>query len=71
MDMKHKKALFIINPHAGKGQIRIHLLEIVDILVKAGYEVTVYKDGRVTVPNGSGIQADAYRWIQEQTQIKN
>lgn len=36
-----------------------------------GYQVTVYKDGRVTVPNGSGIQADAYRWIQDQTQIKN
>lgn len=32
-----------------------------------GYSVTVYKDGRVTVPSGS----DAYRWVQEQTQIKN
>ena len=37
-----KKALFILNPHSGKGQIRNHLLEIVDILVKDGYEVTVY-----------------------------
>lgn len=37
-----KKALFILNPHSGKGLIRNHLLEIVDILVKDGYEVTVY-----------------------------
>ncbi len=37
-----KKALFILNPHSGKGQIRNYLLEIVDILVKDGYEVTVY-----------------------------
>lgn len=37
-----KKALFILNPHSGKGLIKNHLLEIVDILVKAGYEVTVY-----------------------------
>ena len=37
-----KKAVFILNPHSGKGQIRNHLLEIVDILVKDGYEVTVY-----------------------------
>ena len=52
MDMKHKKALFIINPHAGKGQIRIHLLEILDILVKAGYEVTVY----TTQAHGDAVQ---------------
>lgn len=37
-----KKALFIINPHSGKGLIRNHVLEIVDVLVKDGYEVTVY-----------------------------
>lgn len=37
-----KKALFVVNPHSGKGLIRNHLLEIVDILVKNGYEVTVY-----------------------------
>lgn len=37
-----KKALFILNPHSGKGLIKNHLLEIVDILVKAEYEVTVY-----------------------------
>ena len=37
-----KKALFIFNPHSGKGQIKNHLLNIIDILVKAEYEVTVY-----------------------------
>lgn len=37
-----KKMLFIYNPHAGKAQIRLHLMEIIDIFVKAGYEVTVY-----------------------------
>lgn len=37
-----KKALFIVNPHAGKGLIRYHFLEIVDILTKAEYQVTVY-----------------------------
>lgn len=37
-----KKVLFIVNPHAGKGQIKNHLLEIVDTFVKADYEVTVY-----------------------------
>lgn len=37
-----QKALFIVNPHSGKGMIKNSLLGIVDILVKAGYEVTVY-----------------------------
>jgi YegS/Rv2252/BmrU family lipid kinase len=37
-----KKALFVLNPHSGKGLIKNHLLEIVDILVKAGYEVSVH-----------------------------
>ena len=37
-----KKALFIFNPHSGKALIRNHLMEIVDILVKDGYELTVY-----------------------------
>ena len=36
------KVLFIFNPHSGKGLIRNYLLEIVDIMVKASYEVTIY-----------------------------
>lgn len=39
--MVRKKLLFIINPKAGKAQIKNHLLEILDIFIKAGYEVTV------------------------------
>lgn len=37
-----QKLLFIVNPHSGKGQIKNHLLQIVDLMVKAGFEVTVY-----------------------------
>lgn len=37
-----KKLLFIFNPHAGKAQIKNKLLQIVDIMVKGGYEVTIY-----------------------------
>ncbi|MEG0107955.1 MAG: diacylglycerol kinase family protein, partial [Lachnospiraceae bacterium] len=37
-----KKLLFIYNPNSGKGQIKAKLAEILDIFVKAGYELTVY-----------------------------
>lgn len=37
-----EKLLFILNPRSGKGQIKENLADIVDILVKTGYEVTVY-----------------------------
>ena len=40
--MSDKKLLFIFNPRSGKGLIKNHLVEIVDIMVKAGYETTVY-----------------------------
>jgi len=39
---KKKNLLFVYNPHAGKAQIRSNLLDIIDIFVKAGYEVTAY-----------------------------
>lgn len=51
-----KKALFIVNPHAGKGYIKNHLLEIVDILVRADYSVTVYT---------TQCQGDAIRMTRE------
>lgn len=35
------KLLFIFNPHSGKSQIKNTLLRIIDLFVKAGYEVTV------------------------------
>lgn len=37
-----KSMLFVYNPRAGKAQIRSNLLDIIDIFVKAGYEVTAY-----------------------------
>ena len=37
-----KKMLFVFNPHSGKGQIRQHLVTILDTFVKGGYEVTVH-----------------------------
>lgn len=38
----NQRMLFIYNPRAGKSQIRSNLLDIIDIFVKAGYEVTAY-----------------------------
>lgn len=40
--MSEKKLLFVFNPKSGMGLIKNHLLDIVDIMVKAGYEPTVY-----------------------------
>ena len=37
-----KKMLFVYNPNAGKGLLKAKLSDVVDIFVKAGYEVTVY-----------------------------
>lgn len=37
-----KKMLFVFNPHSGKGQIRQHLLTIIDTFTKGGYEVTIH-----------------------------
>lgn len=35
-----KKLLFVYNPRSGKGQIKNKLMDIIDIMVKAGYDVT-------------------------------
>ena len=40
--MSGKKLLFVFNPKSGTGMIKNHLVEIVDIMVKAGYDPTVY-----------------------------
>ncbi len=37
-----KKMLFIYNPHSGRGQIKVHLLDMIDVFVKNGYEVVAY-----------------------------
>ena len=49
--------LFIFNPHAGKGQIKNHLVDIVDMMVKAGFDVTIYT---------TQAQADATRKVVEE-----
>lgn len=41
-----KKLLFIYNPNAGTGRLKSKLSDIIDILVKGGYEVTVYPTQR-------------------------
>lgn len=48
-----QKMLFIYNPRAGKAQIRSNLLDIIDIFVKADYEVTAYP----TQAAGDAVQA--------------
>lgn len=63
--MEKKKMLFIYNPRAGKARIRSNLLDIIDIFVKAGFEVTAYP----TQQKGDGIKAvterelDAYELV--------
>lgn len=37
-----RRLLFILNPRSGKGQIKEYLTDILDIMVKAGFEVTVH-----------------------------
>lgn len=54
-----KKMLFIYNPRAGKSQIRSNLLDMIDIFVRAGYEVTAYP----TQAQGDGIKAVTERQI--------
>ena len=38
----YEKMLFVFNPRSGKEQIRSKLLDILDIFIKAGYEVSVH-----------------------------
>lgn len=44
--MNMKKMLFIYNPNAGTGLLKPKLADVLDIFVKAGYEVTVYPTQR-------------------------
>ncbi len=53
IDMETRKMLFVYNPRAGKAKIRNKLCDIIDIFVKAGYEVTVYP----TQQEGDAIRA--------------
>ena len=40
--MKNKQMLFLYNPNAGRGGIKQHLSDVLELFVKAGYEVVVY-----------------------------
>lgn len=53
-----KRLMFIYNPRAGKGALAPRVSDIVDIFVKAGYEVVIY-------PTQS--YQDAYRKVSELT----
>lgn len=52
MEKQFKKALFIVNPHAGKGLIKNHMLSVIDMLTKVGYLVTTY----TTQSQGDAVQ---------------
>ena len=41
------RLLLIINPKSGKGTIRSNLLEITDVFIKEGYDVTIYISQKV------------------------
>lgn len=45
-DEMSKKMLFIYNPNAGTGVLKPKLSDVLDIFVKAGYELTVYPTQR-------------------------
>lgn len=40
--MSERKLLFVFNPKSGMGLIKNQLLDIIDVMVKAGYDPTVY-----------------------------
>lgn len=37
-----KKLLFVFNPQSGKAQMKTYLLDVIQVFVRAGYEVTVH-----------------------------
>lgn len=51
-----KRLLFVYNPHAGKGMLAPKVSDVVDIFVKAGYEVVIYP---------TQAYHDAYKKISE------
>ena len=56
------RLLFIINPRAGKAQIKFRLLEIVDIFVRSGWQVDIHTTqapmDAMEVVSTRGAQAD-------------
>ena len=45
-----KRLLFIYNPRAGKELLKPNISDIVDIFVKAGYEVVIYPTRHTGMP---------------------
>ena len=62
--MEEKKTLlFIFNPFSGKAQIKNQLMDIVDTMVKAGYEVTIYPtqaSPKVFAPSSVSVSCTTY-----------
>lgn len=56
ISMEKKKLLFVFNPRAGKAKIKSKLCDIIDIFIKAGYEVTAYP---------TQYEGDAIRVVRE------
>lgn len=56
--MEKKRALFIVNPRSGKGLIKNYLLDIVDIFIKGGMDVTLYVTQK---------PQDAYETVKKRT----
>ena len=42
MEKEEKSLLFVFNPYAGKGEIKYHLLDIVNTFAKHDYKVTIH-----------------------------
>lgn len=55
-----QKLLFIINPHSGKGQIKNHLVDIVDLMIKSGFDVNIYT---------TQARGDATRKVEEDGEL--
>ena len=55
--MKNKQMLFLYNPYSGKGTIKNHLSDVLDLFVKAGYDV-------VTRPVQNNLDHDLYETVK-------
>ena len=59
--MKKKKLMFIVNLKSGKEQIKPHLLGILDIFSKAGYEVAIHiTQGAKDAKNVAAVLTEEY-----------
>lgn len=75
-----QKMLFLFNPRSGKAQLKNHLLEIIDIFTKAGYEVTArptqrnndaYEYVKIHAPAFDRIVVSGGRWYSKRGRTRN